>query len=375
MTSTTAESRFGPLIFAVPKGRILDEALPVMAHAGLVPESAFHDKKDRSLSFATEDGAARILRVRAFDVATFVAFGAAQAGIVGSDVIEEFDYSELYAPVDLGIGKCRQTSGGVMCPSYQATREEQHSTRGRAHLLDDVVVELGEAGEVGGALKGQLLALGGAFAEAVGEQRQGKKGGPEHAGLGIGGFLECTADVRIDALGEHRQCRQRGEQQCRASDQAEAAERDGYRDQHAEPRLHAAARVHDHGDQHDIREYRQLAVHLVAADPPQVQDEAGDGDGDVEIHRQREQARQVGTQWSTAQADEHQQQRDPQRHPVTEVEAQVAALADAGFGGLRGWCWRGATGWRAPSAPSSRPISRPRRKGSRAGARWTSPMR
>ncbi len=95
------------LTFAVPKGRILDEALPVMARAGLVPESAFHDKASRALSFATEDADTRIIRVRAFDVATFVAFGAAQAGIVGSDVIEEFDYSELYAPVDLGIGHCR----------------------------------------------------------------------------------------------------------------------------------------------------------------------------------------------------------------------------------------------------------------------------
>ena len=100
-----------PITFAVPKGRILSEALPVMASAGLVPEAAFHDKADRSLSFGSEPGAdridARIIRVRAFDVATFVAFGAAQAGIVGSDVIEEFDYSELYAPVDLGIGYCR----------------------------------------------------------------------------------------------------------------------------------------------------------------------------------------------------------------------------------------------------------------------------
>jgi len=95
------------LTFAVPKGRILDEALPVMARAGLVPEAAFHDKASRALSFACEGGEARIIRVRAFDVATFVAFGAAQAGIVGSDVIEEFDYSELYAPVDLGIGHCR----------------------------------------------------------------------------------------------------------------------------------------------------------------------------------------------------------------------------------------------------------------------------
>ncbi|MXO60221.1 ATP phosphoribosyltransferase [Altererythrobacter salegens] len=96
-----------PLTFAVPKGRILDEALPVMARAGLVPESAFHDKGNRALSFACEDGAARLIRVRAFDVATFVAFGAAQAGIVGSDVIEEFEFSELYAPVDLDIGHCR----------------------------------------------------------------------------------------------------------------------------------------------------------------------------------------------------------------------------------------------------------------------------
>jgi ATP phosphoribosyltransferase len=96
-----------PLTFAVPKGRILDEALPVMARAGLVPESAFHDKASRALSFACEGSDARIIRVRAFDVATFVAFGAAQAGIVGSDVIEEFDFSELYAPVDLDIGHCR----------------------------------------------------------------------------------------------------------------------------------------------------------------------------------------------------------------------------------------------------------------------------
>jgi ATP phosphoribosyltransferase len=49
----------------------------------------------------------RLIRVRAFDVATFVAHGAAQVGIVGSDVVEEFAYSDLYAPVDLNIGHCR----------------------------------------------------------------------------------------------------------------------------------------------------------------------------------------------------------------------------------------------------------------------------
>jgi ATP phosphoribosyltransferase len=95
------------LTFAIPKGRILDEALPVMARAGVVPEDGFHDKRNRALSFATNRDDMRLIRVRAFDVATFVAHGAAQIGIVGSDVIEEFDYADLYAPVDLDIGHCR----------------------------------------------------------------------------------------------------------------------------------------------------------------------------------------------------------------------------------------------------------------------------
>ncbi len=96
-----------PLIFAIPKGRILDEALPLLARAGIEPEAEFHDKKSRALRFATNLPHVSIIRVRAFDVATFVAHGAAQIGIVGSDVVDEFDYSELYAPVDLDIGHCR----------------------------------------------------------------------------------------------------------------------------------------------------------------------------------------------------------------------------------------------------------------------------
>ena len=100
------------LTFAVPKGRILEEALPLMARAGVVPEAGFHDKGNRSLSFACEDPEMRLIRVRAFDVATFVAHGAAQAGIVGSDVVEEFAYSDLYAPVDLDIGHCRLSVAG-----------------------------------------------------------------------------------------------------------------------------------------------------------------------------------------------------------------------------------------------------------------------
>ncbi|WP_336968037.1 ATP phosphoribosyltransferase [Sphingobium aromaticiconvertens] len=96
-----------PLTLAIPKGRILEEALPMLARVGIEPEADFHNSKSRALRFATNRPDVSIIRVRAFDVATFVAHGAAQIGIVGSDVVEEFDYSELYAPVDLDIGHCR----------------------------------------------------------------------------------------------------------------------------------------------------------------------------------------------------------------------------------------------------------------------------
>jgi ATP phosphoribosyltransferase len=96
-----------PLVIAVPKGRILGEALPIIQAAGIEPEPAFADEGSRKLQFATNHPHISLIRVRSFDVATFVAFGGAQLGIAGNDVLVEFDYSEIYAPLDLGIGKCR----------------------------------------------------------------------------------------------------------------------------------------------------------------------------------------------------------------------------------------------------------------------------
>jgi ATP phosphoribosyltransferase len=95
------------LTLAVPRGRISGELTPLLARAGVEPEAAFADEDTRQLRFATNQPALEIVRVRSFDVATFVAFGAAQLGVAGNDVIMEFDYPELYAPVDLKIGRCR----------------------------------------------------------------------------------------------------------------------------------------------------------------------------------------------------------------------------------------------------------------------------
>ncbi len=95
------------LVLALPKGRILGELIPLMGRAGIVPEPAFAEEDARRLRFATNEPNLEIIRVRSFDVATFVAFGAAHLGVAGNDVLMEFDYPELYAPVDLGIGRCR----------------------------------------------------------------------------------------------------------------------------------------------------------------------------------------------------------------------------------------------------------------------------
>jgi ATP phosphoribosyltransferase len=95
------------LIFAIPKGRILDEVLPILEQANLKPRKDFFDKKSRALRFETENPHIDLIRVRAFDVASFVAFGGAHIGIVGKDVLDEFQYADIYAPLDLKIGRCR----------------------------------------------------------------------------------------------------------------------------------------------------------------------------------------------------------------------------------------------------------------------------
>ena len=78
-----------------------------MHAAGIVPEPDFDDENSRKLRFATNDPGLEIIRVRSFDVATFVAFGGAQLGVCGNDVLMEFDYDGIYAPLDLNIGHCR----------------------------------------------------------------------------------------------------------------------------------------------------------------------------------------------------------------------------------------------------------------------------
>jgi ATP phosphoribosyltransferase len=109
------------LVMALPNGRILREVMPLLRRVGIEPEPAFDDPAARQLRFATSDPGLDLIRVRSFDVATYVAFGAAQLGIAGNDVLMEFDYSEIYAPLDLDVGHCRMM---VAAPAEQLDQED-----------------------------------------------------------------------------------------------------------------------------------------------------------------------------------------------------------------------------------------------------------
>jgi ATP phosphoribosyltransferase len=91
-----------PLVLAMPKGRLLDEATAVFARAGY--DIAAAGANPRKL--VHDCGELRVLVLRAGDVPTYVALGAADAGIAGSDVLDEAG-RDLYEPLDLGIGRCR----------------------------------------------------------------------------------------------------------------------------------------------------------------------------------------------------------------------------------------------------------------------------
>ena len=89
-----------PIILALPKGRILEEAQAVFARAGYPLEL------DDSRKLVHDCGPLRVLVLRSSDVPTYVAHGAADVGISGSDVLDE-EGRDLYEPLDLGIGRCR----------------------------------------------------------------------------------------------------------------------------------------------------------------------------------------------------------------------------------------------------------------------------
>jgi ATP phosphoribosyltransferase len=94
------------LTLALPRGRILDEALPLFARAGIDLGAADRTRAGRRLIIPIPEHGLRVLIVRDIDVPAYVEHGAADFGISGRDVLEEQE-RDLYEPLDLGIGRCR----------------------------------------------------------------------------------------------------------------------------------------------------------------------------------------------------------------------------------------------------------------------------
>ena len=99
------------ITIAVSKGRIYDEAVPLLAKLGIVLKD--DPKKSRKLILDTNQPNIKILIIRATDVPTYVERGAAELGIAGKDVLMEYSGDSLYEPVDLGIAKCRMMLAGL----------------------------------------------------------------------------------------------------------------------------------------------------------------------------------------------------------------------------------------------------------------------
>ena len=90
---------------ALSKGRILEEAAPLLERAGVSPKE--DPERSRKLVIATERRDVRVIVVRASDAPTYVQYGAADLGIAGQDVLAEHGGAGLYQPLDLGIAACR----------------------------------------------------------------------------------------------------------------------------------------------------------------------------------------------------------------------------------------------------------------------------
>lgn len=98
------------LTIAVSKGRIFDQAMPLLARAGIEPQE--DPESSRKLVLATSQTDVRLLVIRASDVPTYVEYGAADVGVAGKDVLLEHPGNDLYEPLDLGIARCRLMLAG-----------------------------------------------------------------------------------------------------------------------------------------------------------------------------------------------------------------------------------------------------------------------
>jgi ATP phosphoribosyltransferase len=98
------------LTIALSKGRIFEQAVPLLAAAGI--QSLDDPERSRKLILDTNDPSVKLVIIRASDVPTYVQYGAADLGVAGKDVLLEHGGEGLYEPLDLRIARCRMMVAG-----------------------------------------------------------------------------------------------------------------------------------------------------------------------------------------------------------------------------------------------------------------------
>ncbi|WP_428609348.1 ATP phosphoribosyltransferase [Sedimenticola sp.] len=109
-----------PITIALSKGRIFEQTLPLLAHAGIVPTD--DPETSRKLIMDTNHANVKLVIIRATDVPTYVQWGAADLGVAGKDVLLEHGGEGLYEPLDLQIARCRLMVAGVADASLEGNR-------------------------------------------------------------------------------------------------------------------------------------------------------------------------------------------------------------------------------------------------------------
>jgi ATP phosphoribosyltransferase len=108
------------LTIALSKGRIFKDTLPLLEHAGIIPQD--DPVTSRKLILDTNHADVKLVVIRATDVPTYVEWGAADLGVTGKDVLMEHGCNNLYEPLDLHIAKCRMMIAGFEGANYTGDR-------------------------------------------------------------------------------------------------------------------------------------------------------------------------------------------------------------------------------------------------------------
>ncbi|MBK1721398.1 ATP phosphoribosyltransferase [Thiocystis violacea] len=134
-----------PLTIALSKGRIFEQTLPLLAHAGIQPLD--DPETSRKLILETSNPRVKLVIIRASDVPTYVQYGAADLGVAGKDVLLEHGGDGLYEPLDLGIARCRLMVAGLPGTQTPVSRRLRIATK-YVHSAERYFASKGEQVEI-----------------------------------------------------------------------------------------------------------------------------------------------------------------------------------------------------------------------------------